>query len=151
MRGKRYWWFGLFLLGLVAGCTSGNMGSVSGTVTLDGKPLPNATVEFQPVDGTRPSYGVTDENGYYTLSYTHSQSGAEVGKHKVKISTGGEDEDEQGNAIIIPEKVPAKYNYSSELIREVKPGSNTIDFQLDSNGPIYDPAKDIDQGIDDCC
>src|SRR5262249_53512413 len=65
---------------------------VSGTVTMDGKPLAGATVTFIPVpdpgsieagDG---SVGKTNEKGEYTLMSSKGRSGAQVGKHKVSIS-----------------------------------------------------------------
>ena len=45
------------------------LGSVTGTVTLAGKPLADAIVEFRPAEG-RPSSGKTNETGAYTLQYT---------------------------------------------------------------------------------
>ena len=32
-----------------------------------------------------------------------------------------------------------KYNRETELIREVKPGENEFDFDLDSDGEIFQP------------
>src|SRR5438045_3919382 len=77
-----------------AGCgQSYKTAPVSGRVTLDGKPLANATVQFYPVaaPGTDPgptSLGHTDEDGRYTLSFVDSAAtkGALVGKHKVFIT-----------------------------------------------------------------
>jgi len=79
---------------LAAGCGGGsNYARVSGVVTVDGKPYKNAVVAFQPVGGqgnTAPGRGssaVTDENGRYTLTTDDGQTGAVVGKHKVRIQT----------------------------------------------------------------
>lgn len=68
------------LLSLLAtGCGSGySLGTVTGTVTLDGKPLPQATVTFSRGKG-RTSVGTTDEQGRYKLLYTVNQQGAEPG------------------------------------------------------------------------
>ena len=107
---------------------------VTGTVTLDGKPLPGATVIFQPEDGSRPSIGVTDESGRYELGYTQKVKGALVGKHRVSITTGQEGEDDSGETVIVVEQVPVQYNVESQLVKEVTSGSNEIDFPLDSKG-----------------
>jgi hypothetical protein len=124
------------------GCGGGKMGTVEGKVTLDGQPLKGAMVQFQPTDGRRPSAAVTDEEGYYELRYTTKQDGAVIGKHRVQISTYGENEDEQGNPVIVPERVPAKYNVNTTLVREVESGSNTFDFKLDSQGQKVQPGAD---------
>lgn len=133
-------WCGAWLLALaaglsvLAGCT-GNKPDVSkvfGRVTLNGKPLPYARVEFQPEKG-RPSAGMTDENGNYTLDFSLGQSGALLGKHTVRISTGGERPDPAtGEMKVFPELVPSKYNTQSELTVEVKSGKNELNFDLTS-------------------
>jgi hypothetical protein len=65
--------------------------TVEGTVLLDGKPLPNAQVEFQPnlpkFGAEYNSYATTDENGRFQLVCAHMQTpGAAIGKHRVLIS-----------------------------------------------------------------
>lgn len=103
---------------------------VSGNVTLDGKPLANVRVIFNPTD-FRPSEGKTDSDGNYELTYTREKKGAVVGSHKV-IITSKFGYDEEGNEISDEdETVPAKYNSESALTEEVKSGSNTIDFKLE--------------------
>lgn len=113
-----------------AGC--GNeveLGTVTGKVTLDGKPLAGANVNFAPETG-RGSNGKTDGEGRYELTYTIDKQGALVGKHTVRISTRVVD---QGTGKVIrPELVPAKY-MQTPLTGEVKPGSNQIDLKLTSN------------------
>jgi hypothetical protein len=64
--------------------------SVTGTVTLDGKPLEGAIVAFLPdVDAKakykRPSSGITDASGKFTLGTYDKTDGAPVGKYKVGI------------------------------------------------------------------
>jgi hypothetical protein len=124
----------------VAGCGSSGpkLGKVSGTVTLDGKPLPDARIEFQPGPEGSPSEARTDENGHYELMYGPDKPGAIVGEHLVRISTARmELADELGREMIShPELLPPRYNQESELKREVVAGSQTIDFELTSgNGP----------------
>ncbi len=126
---------GLLPLGLT-GCGSGgpDLGRVEGTVTLDGKPLEGALVEFQPREEGVPSYGRTDASGQYQLQFGVDQPGAMVGTHTVRITTGGMESTGEGPAVAVPERVPAKYNVQSTLTREVESGSNTIDFELSTRG-----------------
>lgn len=118
---------------LLNGCGSGGLelGSVSGTVTLDDRPLPEAIVEFQPPSGS-PSEGVTDSAGNYHLRYTAKKKGALLGTHQVRITLSTKT-NAQGQKIDVPQLLPARYNRNSELTTEVKPGSNKLDFPLKSS------------------
>ncbi len=125
------------------GCGSSNapeLGSVHGVVTLDGKPLEGATVEFYPTRG-RPSIATTDEDGEYNLKYTLEEMGATLGQHTVRISTFEEYLDDNENDAQKPERVPTKYNAKSELKREVKAGDNPFNFELTSDGEILQPGE----------
>lgn len=68
------------------GCgTSGpRLHPATGTVTLDGVPLVDATVSFVPAAG-RPSDGKTDGSGKYTIM-TNGQAGMPSGACKVTVS-----------------------------------------------------------------
>lgn len=122
------------------GCASGDVGTVTGTVHLDGKPLEGAMITFYPqipagadaMEKGGASAGLTDADGKYELIYNRDVKGAEVGKHLVYIETAVEGSGYgEGRA----EEVPKRYNSESELEVEVKPGRNTIDFlDLTSEG-----------------
>jgi hypothetical protein len=113
----------LLAVTLTTGCGGEQFGDVTGRVTLDGEPLVGATVEFQP-EGGSPAYGVTDEQGRYKLLFSADQQGATVGIHRVRIMSFNEGRPQEN------ERVPARYNRESELVREVKRGQQTIDFEL---------------------
>lgn len=131
---------------MVIGCRGqyGDLGKVTGKVTLGGQPLEGALVMFSPVNGKSPSSGRTDATGTYTLVYTRTGTriinGAEVGEHIITISTyQGANEDGEPPTPEVPEKVPFKYRDGAELLkREVKRGNNSIDLALDS-GPVDNP------------
>src|SRR5262245_45159556 len=75
----------LLALASVAGCGGPEhppVGRVTGTITLDGQPLGDATVMFQPPDG-RPAQGTTDKSGKYSLTYLDGVPGAKVGTNTV--------------------------------------------------------------------
>src|SRR5260370_25327385 len=82
-------WLGLFAFSCL-GCGSGGpqYASVSGVVTLNGKPYSGAVVNFQPI-GTpdspypgRGSYGHTDENGRFSLVVADKITGSVIGRHR---------------------------------------------------------------------
>ena len=130
----------MFLLVALPGCGGGpTLATVSGRVTLDGKPLANAAVTFIPVP--RPgsqvagdsASGMTDENGRFALrTYTVQgwKDGVQVGKHRVSISqqeTRGE-----GDRSVTIQKLPRRYNEATELTADVAAGANQKDFELQS-------------------
>ena len=122
------------------GCapTGPDIESVEGTVTLDGEPLPNASVVFVPENG-RPAGAMTDDQGHYVLTFSEGRQGAMLGKHKVQISTATDpSETPSGEAIpAVPETIPSKYNAQTELEFTVEAGKkNTADFDLESEGEL---------------
>ncbi len=146
------------ILLLIAGCSDSGpaLGTVTGTVTMDGKPLPNAIVSFVPEAGGRASVGTTDDSGTYQLGYIN-QLGALIGNHKISITSvvQGDDMDfseirsddpryeemlltrksDYDNAVV-KEPIPAAYNKKSTIVREVERGRNVIDFPLSSDGTL---------------
>jgi hypothetical protein len=119
---------------------------VQGTVTLDGKPLADAIVQFTAASyasGTaRPAVGRTNSSGRYWLEYSTGVTGTRPGKYKVTISTfwpsslTNEEKVIPGN----PEKVPNVYNSKSMLTADVPEDGADVDFELKSDaGPVVQP------------
>jgi predicted small lipoprotein YifL len=140
----------LILITLVSlsGCGGGGpsdapgTSSVSGTVTLDKKPLADAMVLFTPTEGGRPAVGTTDKNGKYTLQYSTSARGAVPGSYTVEIRTETTVSDKDGNDVTVPEKLPIMYHDNTELTADVKNESNKIDFALESGGEMPKPEEE---------
>jgi hypothetical protein len=131
-------------VGLVLGCGSKKFVPVSGRVTLNGTPLANATVAFQPSGEGKPletapgSSGKTNENGEYTLMTSTGQKGAAVGKHQVLISALDAKSEEDARrprrgGPRLADKVPSRYGMrgKDELTFVVPPeGTDKADFPL---------------------
>lgn len=82
---------GLCLLSLVAltltGCGSGSDTiPVTGTVTLDGKPLEGASVNFSPAEAGTPARAVTDASGKFELTTNEPKDGALPGSYNVGVT-----------------------------------------------------------------
>ena len=125
-------------LGLVAlgpaGCGGGPpRAHVHGTVTLDGTPIPNGSIEFFPLGPSGQSAGTAIKDGKYEID-------ASVGEMKVTIN-GSEivgqqkayDTPDSPVIDIVRNPVPANYNTSSELKRTLVAGPNEINFELKSD------------------
>lgn len=127
----------------ITGCGSDGpeLTEVTGTVTLDGKPVPRATISFLPAGETgSPSYGQTDLQGKYELGYSFKEMGARLGNYNVEITTTKLSKEEiaemKAAGEEVPEEsvsIPAKYKAASALTAEVKSGPNVIDFALTSD------------------
>lgn len=132
---------------LIAGCGGEKLpglGIVSGTVTMDGKPVPDATIVFTPKEGgATASFGQTDTAGKYELYYSRGNKGAKVGEHSVTINSFRDtDEGGQGQR----EAIPTRYNVNTELKADVKRGSNVTNFDLKSGGDIVQPNQEPGSG-----
>lgn len=140
---RNYGTTGRFLMILVVfycvgcGSTDYTFAPVTGRITLDGEPVPNARITFEPLadeEGGRPgpwSVAAADENGHFTMNTAGGPAGAVVGSHRERISTRVESED--GTSDLVPEAIPAKYNENSELMFEVEEGGDDkVHFDLQS-------------------
>jgi hypothetical protein len=97
-------------------------------ITLDGKPLPGATVTLEPEEFLGPGFtacqGVTDETGRASIKGPDPKyPGIYLGLYRVKVSklVGGR------------ETIPARYNTQTELGLEATddiPGVGNIEFHL---------------------
>lgn len=131
-----------FVVVLAIGCGSKQFAPVSGKVTLNGKPLANARVMFQPVgkpdaiEGGEGSAGKTNEKGEFTLKSSTGKNGAMIGTHQVSISAldsqvGDHDTRPPRGGWPQADKVPSRYNGKSELTFPVpSSGTSTADFDL---------------------
>ena len=71
------------------------------------------------------------------MLFSDSQKGAFIGSNRVSISTGDISADSSGG---IKELVPQTYNDESNLVADVKSGSNTFDWELKSDaGEVVQP------------
>lgn len=122
-----------FIMLISAGCSGSNIGQVTGTITLDGKPMQDVAVNFTPlnaVDGQAPgSSGMTDSNGKYSLSMVIDEvEGAIIGKHKVVITRGFESTSD----VATPQELARANLPFHDFTFDVKAGSNTADFNIES-------------------
>lgn len=132
------WLAAALLLVALVGCGRSDLGTVTGTITLDGEPLADALVMFTPITGGRPAAGRTDSQGNYELVHDRNSQGAVFGEHVVEVSTGDELANDDDTVTVIPEKIPAKYNLDSELRATIEAGENVFDFDLKAEGEIVD-------------
>ena len=130
-----------------AGCSEGrDSATVTGLITLDGRPVADIGVTFEPKGkGARQgSFGITDSDGRYTLRFADNElDGALIGVHRIvfsDVSAASAVDDSEDDDLdydvepAIESRIPRRYTsdrYKSEGMEfEVKPEDNQADFEL---------------------
>ncbi|MGQ9576856.1 MAG: hypothetical protein ACUVUC_16255 [Thermoguttaceae bacterium] len=126
----------------IGGCGKAGykLAPVSGRVTLDGKPLANIHITFQPVavgENLFPgpgSFGRTDSDGRFVLNVADKppRPGAVVGKHRVTLAPVGEASGEDDEVVKVPNPIPAKYREKPLEFEVPAGGTDKADFDLTS-------------------
>ena len=122
-------------LALLAGClgcfssySGPPLGEVTGIVEVNGKPVEGVIVAFTPIEGGRGSTGTTDASGNFRLIYSTTQTGAEVGRHYVQVSSDSLIDPDNVNTRKPTSTIPAEIAAQTREV-EVESGSNTIDLK----------------------
>lgn len=121
----------------IAGCggESVEVAPVSGRVTLNGQPVANHFVGFQPVSGAASgaigSSGVTDSEGRFTLKTVDGKhEGAVVGKHQVIIAPKEEGSSGEGPGTGAVSPLPPEASDWSLTFDVIAGKENTANFEF---------------------
>lgn len=109
-----------------AGCSNDPFREVSGTVTLDGKPLPEGEIIFiSPDNSTTPSTGPIADGKF--------QFKATVGAKKVQVNAVRDTGRVELGAKVYESIIPPQYNAKTTLTADVKAsGPNEFAFEVKS-------------------
>ena len=122
------------IVAALSGC-DGNprTGTVRGTVTYRGKPVPNGTVSFIP-DAGPSATGELKPDGSYALTTYRGGDGAVPGKYRVIVVAMQDMADRlpEDRNPLPPPIVPLRYTSlaTSDLRAEIAAGENTVNFEL---------------------
>jgi hypothetical protein len=126
-------WFGcLVVSGLIVaagGCDTGpRLSPVTGTVTLDGAPVPEGDILFTPADPNLSPEAGKIKDGKYEIKSREGKMKVQINASKIVpgAAKGAMGED------VATEYIPSKYNTQTTLSADVKAGPNTFDFPLES-------------------
>ena len=117
-----------------AGCGgSDNRAEVSGEIRVAGQPPVNGSIAFHPTEGNSgPTAGARVTDGKYHIDRA---KGVVPGKNLVKIrgiEKTGDTTVRYSQAVDEHVQIlPPHFNVESTLVRDVQPGSNVIDFELE--------------------
>jgi len=117
---------------LAASCSQGPAtGTISGEVTLDGKPLPKGHIEFTPVDGQGQTGGIIIADGKFSGPVPVAKMRVQIHGQKVvkgayQPYAGAPLEDG------VVELLPARYHEKSDITLDVKRGKQEVKYDLQS-------------------
>lgn len=122
-----------------AGCGK-HSASVSGKVTLDGKPLATGVVNFTPAATGASAYANIGADGRYALQ-TGAEAGLEPGSYKVTVAANATPEQAAAMGIkigregIMPLLTPPRYAdvSTTPLVVDVKAGRQEIELALEAD------------------
>jgi hypothetical protein len=116
---------------VVTGCGGSDLTPVSGTVTVDGQPIQQGSIQFAPVDGKAPSEAAAIEGGKFSASLHRTKYRVQIYAPKV-TKLAKTDEKGPSDATIVEELLPPRYNVRSELALDVAELTSDVRFDLKS-------------------
>jgi hypothetical protein len=132
---RRFSWPGAALALIVAagGCSRSGLLHTTGRLLYHGEPVPSTLVTFVPDDQRRPSKGVTDDKGYFTLRFSRQEDGVLAGPHTVVLSYVPSNEEELGQA---PPK--ATKELKAIIARYGDPKTSTLHYTVTRSGESFE-------------
>jgi hypothetical protein len=116
---------------LPGGCAqSATHGTVNGTVTLNGEPLPEGTVRFVPVDGASQTASAMVSEGKFTATVPVGRMRVEFSASKIVGRQKMYDTADSPEVEAVAELLPPRYNVQSELTLDIQTGSQDAPFEL---------------------
>jgi len=116
---------------LLAGCSGNRTAQVTGTVSVDGRPLEKGSISFIPADGKGATAGSEIKDGKYTVSKVSPGTVmVQIRYPKVTGKTKLYDTPDSPTRDTLTEGLPKKYNDNTELRFDVQPGKNEKDWEL---------------------
>jgi hypothetical protein len=130
----------VLILGGCGGSTGPVTVTVSGSVSLDGKPVPSGQIIFNDVAGIEKAYAGVIKDGEFSFPSTLGQKKVSInspqevaGKSTIVGGTPGDPVSAENPALQIVETIPAKYNENTTLTADVtSSGENEFPFELTS-------------------
>lgn len=124
-----------FAFVILAGCGEKGPATVpvKGKVTLDGTPIENGNIIFEPKDGVGGPAGAEIKGGEYSVNVQPGPKRIRITAQKVvgkkQVYPGSADSPEVD---VTEEIVPAKYNTETTLEQDLSKGADNVDFKLES-------------------
>ncbi|MCY3010466.1 MAG: hypothetical protein NTY42_11545 [Planctomycetota bacterium] len=118
---------------LFIGCgPESKMATITGTVTVDGKPPATGSISFVAIDGLTPNTGTEIKDGKFTSEVPIGESKVEIRVPKVVGKKKLYDTPDSPEQDVMIELLPPKFNEQTELRYTAKKGKNENNWDLKS-------------------
>jgi hypothetical protein len=132
MNARTTWFLAAAVLSAAGGCGP-RLAEVSGRLTYKGEPVPSTIITFLPDNGSRPSKGLTDDEGRYTLRYTREEAGAARGACTVFLTYYASNEEDLGQTA-----PKASDELKAVITRYGDPGKSPLHYDITRTGQVID-------------
>jgi hypothetical protein len=111
---------------LLSGCGGESLAEVSGTVWIDGKPLPRGEIIFEAADGKKTPAAGPIQDGLYKVKVLPGSK-----KVKINASRPTAKPDPVMGAAAQESMIPEEFNTRTQLTAEIQPGKQEgVDFKV---------------------
>jgi hypothetical protein len=124
----------ILLIAVAFGGCAGKSGqaTVSGNVTLDGRPLKAGQIRFVPADGQGTTAGTAIATGKFTALVPPGEKKVEITASKVVGKRKMYQTPDSPEVDVVEELLPPRYHVQTELKLTVGPGAQEQNFDLKS-------------------
>jgi hypothetical protein len=133
MNARKSWLVAALALTLAASGCSSRLVKVTGRLTYHGEPVPSTLVTFWPENNTRPSKGVTDDDGRFNLQYSRQEVGATRGRCTVFLTYVVSNEEELGQI-----RPKASRELKAVIAKYGDPEKSPLHYEITKNGDFFD-------------
>jgi hypothetical protein len=120
------------VLSAAGGCGP-RLAEVRGRLTYKGEPVPSTVITFLPDNGSRPSKGLTDDDGHFTLRYSRDEDGATRGPCTVFLTYHVSNEEDLGQ--VAPK---ASEELKAVIGKYGDPGKSPLHYDITRTGQVID-------------
>lgn len=131
---KRVNWYalGLLICAPICGCGD-SQANVTGTITMDGQPVPSGSITFVKAEGGQVREGAVIKDGGFQAKLPPGKYKIELSGQKVVGKRTQKGFDGKDEVIELTEPLfPERYNTKTELSEDIKSGANTVKLDLKS-------------------
>ena len=122
--------FAALAFALLAGCGGPPEGTVSGTVKLDGEPLKEGIIRFEPTDKTATPMDAPITDGRYSVKLVPGETKVVIRANKVVGKTKMYDTADSPTVDKVVELIDAQFNDNSTQKYTVTAGGQTKDWEV---------------------
>jgi hypothetical protein len=134
MNTRTSWSLPILALALgLGGCNRTGLVDAEGRLTHKGRPVPSTLITFLPDDGGRPSHGLTNDDGHFSVTYSRSLTGLKRGHYSVALRYDVSVDEELGRI-----KPKASKELKAVIARYGDPKTSGLQVDITKSGQVIE-------------